>query len=94
MIPIFNSLIRLVAWVAEIPADKFCHAAISSWVACIVLLLVPSFGCWLLPLLVSVAAVTVVGLWKEFRHDAAPDWLDLAANYAGAGAVWVAYIIG
>ena len=85
---------RIVAYVAALPADKFRHVAVSALLACLALLVTPSFGHPLLPLFVSVATVTAVGLWKEFRHDAAPDPWDLAANYAGAATVWVAYIIG
>lgn len=85
----------IIALLGRIPEDKCRHAVVMVWVAALVLLAARAVGLtgpW--PLVVSWGEVSAIGLWKELHKDAWGDVWDLVANYVGATAVWLAYMVG
>lgn len=85
---------KVLGWLNAIPADKYKHCALSAVLAALGIWLPMFFGGGVaLSFILSFVIVAGVTVSKEMLLDTEPDPMDAAANFVGAGVVWLTFLI-
>lgn len=87
---------KVLAWFGRIAMDKWQHIALGSSIAAVCLfsadplaLVMSGKAACVVAGILSILVTTAIELWKEYRHDAAPDRRDIVATLLGGLKVWL-----